>query len=119
MTPETWTKAKPLIEAAIARGLPTHTADDVRADIDAGRQQLWCEGETAIVTEIVTFPRMKACRVVYVAGRMADVERLKPEIEGWARGEGCGFMLAGGRKGWVRTLRDYFVTAHLLAKEII
>jgi len=101
------------------RGLPTHTAEDVRADIDAGKQQLWCMGETAIVTEVVTFPRLKACRVVYVAGRMADVEKMKPDIENWARAEGCAFMLAGGRKGWVRTLPDYFVTAHSLAKELV
>jgi hypothetical protein len=119
VTPETWAKAKPLIEAAMRRGLPTHTAEDVRADIDAGKQQLWCMGETAIVTEVVTFPRLKACRVVYVAGRMADVEKMKPDIENWARAEGCAFMLAGGRKGWVRTLPDYFVTAHSLAKELV
>jgi len=118
MTPETWEKAKPLIEAAIARGLPTHTAEDVRADIEAGKQQLWCCGQTAIVTEVVEFPRLKACRVVYVAGRMADVERMEPDIENWARGQGCEFMLAGGRKGWVRVLRDYFVTTHALAKEL-
>lgn len=118
MTPETWAKAKPLIEAAIARGLPTHTAEDVRAAIDAGAMQIWCLNDTAIVTEIVQYPQFKACRVLYVGGKMSSVNALKPDIEKWAKLEGCRFMLAGGRKGWVRALPDYAVSAHLLAKEI-
>jgi len=119
VTPETWAKAKPLIEAAIRRGLPTHNAEDVRKAIEAKTMRLWCHGETAIVTEMVQFPRLKACRVVFVGGRMVDVEEMKPDIEDWARSEGCAFMLAGGRKGWVRALPDYSVSAHLLAKEIV
>lgn len=118
MTPETWEKAKPLIEAAIARGLPTHTADDVKEAIDAGLMQLWCHGGTAMVTEIVEFPQMKACRVAFAGGKLGDIRRMKPDIEKWAREQGCRYMLGGGRKGWTRMWPDYIVSAHQMAKEL-
>lgn len=68
-----------------------------------GRAQLWCGDGAVVVTELVQEPQQKICHVFLAAGRMAEIERLADEIEGWAVREGCTKARLTGRKGWART----------------
>lgn len=104
MTPETRAKARPLIEAALRRGLPTHTADDILDACETGDMQLWCCGESVLVTEIVAFPRATVVRSVVAGGRLRDILTVLPAAEEWARERGCRYAIAGGRRGWGRAL---------------
>lgn len=82
--------------------------------------QLWQhpDMQTVIVTSLQQYPKLKAARVEYVAGRMQDVMEMKPEIEKWGRANGCEIIIAGGRRGWVRVLEDYRVSATQVYKEL-
>ncbi len=103
----TWRKAKPLIAEALARGLPTHNVDDIRKAIVAGDMQLWCEGESVVVTHVEQYPRARVCLFALAAGRMKDVMHLKGVIESWARERGCDYCEIYGRRGWRRQCPDY------------
>jgi hypothetical protein len=118
MTPETWAKARPLIEAAIGRGLPTHTAEDIREAIERGEMQMWCRGESVIVTEIRQFPRLKVCAAVLAGGRLDDCLDLTPIIEKWAAEHGCDYAEVYGRRGWQRVHKDYRLGAVVLRRAL-
>lgn len=81
----------------------THNEDDVFTLCLAGRMQLWTEGESAVVTEIVQFPRMKALTVFLASGKLEEVSVLMPQVEAFALKNGC-TRLNGilARKGWER-----------------
>lgn len=73
--------------------------------------QLWAGlSETEIlavcVTEIVTYPLAKVCRIMFATGRdPAHMIEFMPELETWARAEGCTSISANARPGWERFLR--------------
>jgi hypothetical protein len=81
----------------------THTADDVLAQVARGELQLW-EGEHSIVvTQILTYPRLKELCFFLAAGRMEEMKRLSPIILQWGRKQGCRRAVFAGRPGWART----------------
>ena len=71
--------------------------------------QLWLAPEGAMVTQIVTYPTgMKAMSLLLVGGTMSKWLHLLPQVETWAKTEGCEISeLPRGRKGWVKMLKDY------------
>lgn len=113
-----WDRAAPLIQQAVDRQ-DTHGLEDVKAEVDAGRAQLWCGTESALITEIAVYPRRKICRVWMAAGNMTElVHEMLPNVEAWAVEKGCSGMEVIGRHGWVRVLNDYHQPHTILAKEI-
>lgn len=119
MTPERWAKARPLVLRALKHAGGTHTAEDVAVEILQGRAQLWCGRESVIVTELIAYPRLKACRIWLASGDMAELTKeMLPDVEAWASSEGCGRMEIVGRKGWRRVLSDYHEPSVVLEKEI-
>lgn len=107
-----WPDALPYLARALADDLGHFTADDVKALLQARRQQLWlledggkCTG--AVVTEVAIWPRCKVARIVLAAaddGYRNEWLPLRPVIEDWARAEGCTVMEVYGRPGWERVL---------------
>lgn len=71
--------------------------------------QLWLAPEGALVTQIATYPTgMKVVILLLVGGTMSKWLHLLPEIEEWARAEGCETSeLPRGRKGWSRVLKGW------------
>lgn len=118
MTPETWEKARPLIERALPYWLPLYAADDIKARIKARKMQLWCAGGSIVVTEIRKYPRGKAIQSVLAAGKLAEVKALVAAAERWGAEQGCQYAVLTGRKGWARVMKDYRQVAVQLAKEI-
>jgi hypothetical protein len=119
LTPETWAKARPLIKRALKYSGGTHTPEDVFDAITSGGAQLWCGAASVIVTQIVVYPRLKACRIWLAGGDMAELtETMLPDVEAWAKAKGCKRMQVVGRKGWARVLRDYREPSVVLEKEI-
>ena len=89
-------------ERALEYGGRTHTVADVARMIREGTAQFWQRGDGMIVTEVNEFPLFKAVRFWIVAGELKACLGLQPEIDAWARGEGCTVATAMGRKGWGR-----------------
>jgi len=59
----------------------THSLEDVAMALDKDEMQFWPGNNTAIVTEIVNYPRKKIIHVFLAAGDMNEVIRLLPYIE--------------------------------------
>ena len=71
--------------------------------------QLWLAPKGAMVTQIITYPTgLKAMALLLVGGTMNKWLHLLPQVEAWAKTEGCEISeLPRGRKGWVKMLKDY------------
>ena len=97
--------------AQIARALEhqdTHTLQSVLDAFDTNRAQAWCGDRSTIVTEILDFPLMRVCRIWLAGGDMAELTtEMLPQVEAWAKANGCTRMEIVGRKGWKRVLPEY------------
>ena len=89
---------------ALEVGGNTYSPDDIMDACSEGRMQAWMQGDSLVVTELLTFPRAKAVNIVIAVGLLDDVMSLQPEIEAFGRAHGCKVMRMEGRKGWARVL---------------
>lgn len=108
------------LSRALELGGGTHTLTDVLDQIEAGEAQLWRDGDSAIVTEIVIYPRKKVLHFWLVAGELETVIRLSRLAMEWGKGEGCESATGTGRRGWVRALakEGWTLTHTLISKEL-
>lgn len=108
----------PFLEAALGYADGTHTVDDVRAAIEGGKAQFWPGEKSAVVTEILTFPRKKVCHYWLAGGDLDELLDMEPSIETWAKAIGCESMTIAGRPGWHRALKGYRKAFTTLSKGI-
>ena len=106
---KTWEKAAPLIERAL-KYQDTHDLEDVQREVWRQKAQLWCGEKSAIVTELHQFPQnRRKARIWLAAGDMDElVNEMLPDVEEWARKEGCMAVTIVGRKGWLRKLQEHY-----------
>jgi len=72
-----------------------------------------------MVTQIIPYPKKKVLRVIAIAGE--DMDRwfhFLPAIEEWAMELGCTSLEAWGRKGWLKVLKDWKCSYHILTKDL-
>ena len=93
-----------LLLNALEYGNGTHSLEDVAMALNKDEMQFWPGINTAIVTEIITYPRLKAIHVFLAAGDMYEVVRILPYIEKHGKMEGCTQMTMSGRKGWEKVM---------------
>ncbi len=108
----------PLLAPALERTGGTHAWSDVFREIETGSMQLWPGERAAAITEIVAYPRLKACRVFLAGGALDELRAMEPAITAWARGLGCTRIEVLGRPGWGRALTGSRSTAAWMMKEI-
>jgi hypothetical protein len=106
------------LEKALHYGGDTHTVDDVVQLIKEGKAQFWPpdgSGDGLIITELHTFPKLKAVHFWLLAGVLRDVLALEDQIIEWALGEGCSMATATGRLGWgkVSSPRGWLPQPHM------
>jgi hypothetical protein len=93
----TWARAAPLIEQALEHAHGTHRLEDVMKGVLDGRLQLWVGKKSAAVTEVLSFPRLRALNVFLAAGEMSELSACLAGMEAWARGCGCERIMFSGR----------------------
>lgn len=92
--------------------------------IARGEFQLWVIGDEhirgVVLTELFFAPSGK--KVASIRAATGDAAEgwlhLLPELEQWAKSEGCHVVEAIARKGWARRLTDYKLTHVVLEKEL-
>jgi hypothetical protein len=89
-------------QKALDYGGNTHTIADVMALVEAGNARFWEWRDGFIITEIHSFPRMKAGHYWLLSGCLRDVLALEHEVNPWLIEQGCTVATACGRKGWAR-----------------
>ena len=96
-------RQRDLLASALVYTGGTHTVEDVLAAAASGQMQMWVGEDSIVVTEILTYPRLKELNVFLAAGHLDEIRRLNPIILEWGRMHGCQRATAVGRRGWERT----------------
>ena len=96
-------EARPFLQKALDLAGNTHTLEDVRQGIDAGRLQYWPGVNSAIITEIIEYPQKRTLHFFLAGGNLAELEAMYPLVEDWGRQQGCVAASTSGRPGWERT----------------
>lgn len=98
-----WLRCRPWIDAALEYASGTHTIEDVEAGIADGRYQFWAGARSAIVSEVIAYPRMKVFNYWLIGGDLRELKYMEPRITQWAKQEqGCSRVIGIGRKGFER-----------------
>lgn len=91
------------IEAALKYAGGTHNFEDVTASVAEGRRQFWPGIRSAIITEVLEYPRNRTLNFFLAGGDAAELEAMEPLILDWGRTQGCTTAAMIGRRGWERT----------------
>jgi hypothetical protein len=86
----------------------TYNIQDVADCISDGSMQLWPTNNSAVVTQVQNFPRMKVLHIFLAGGNLEELETLTPHIQKFAEDMGCRKITLTGRKGWSRTFVTKF-----------
>ena len=109
------------VAAALEYSGGTHRVEDIWVGIKAGRFQFWPGKNSAVVTEIIVYPRLKNLHYFLAGGDLDELSRMRPLIESWGKSIGCTRVTLAGRRGWSKTfLKDegYSPQWSVLAKEL-
>lgn len=94
----------PLLEAAL-EGHPLVTVEGLKADVAAGHGAVWCGERSAVFVS----KDGAVCECAPAGGDLSEIiESGRPEIEAWARANGCTEIhIQAGRRGWARELAPF------------
>ena len=113
-----WKQSREHIKDALKYSGDTHSDETVLQLILNGYAQLFIEGSTSIVTEIVEYPKNRVCRVWLAGGDIKEVHVLATKIEAWAKDQKCTDAEIIGRRGWKRALPDFIETSTVFKKKL-
>ena len=122
--PYIWEKIHPHLELMEPHSEGELAPEDFYEAITNGDMQLWTaikdnEIMASMVTQIVPYPRKRVLRIISIAGEEMDgwIKNL-PLIEDWALSVGCTSLECWGRKGWLKILKDWRCSYHILTKDL-
>lgn len=113
-----WLRCREWIIPALEYAGGTHTEEDVLGAVLGNRAHLWPGKNSAIVTEIETYPRVKVINFWLVGGDLEEVKEMQGPILKWAKKIGCSRAAACGRRGWERVLDEWKPQATVLGRDI-
>lgn len=121
-----WEEVRPWIESSCRRNRGKYDADDIKAGLLTGEDQLWIwKSPTAFavgITRLANYPKQRVCTIRIVTGTNA-AEWQQPAmetIEKWARSNGCHAMELCARIGWSRRMKaqGYVETHRFIEKAL-
>jgi len=97
-----------------------HDWDDVVELLEKGECQIFDSEHGAWITSIKEAPKGRALNVWLVAGTLPRVMETQPQVEEYARANGCTKLTAGVRRGWKKTAEahGWKVTGLVIEKEL-
>lgn len=121
-----WEEVRPWIDAACKRNRGKYDANDIKAGLLTGEDQLWIwKTPTAFavgITRLANYPKQRVCTIRIVTGTNAAEwqEQAMETIEQWAKASGCQAMELCARPGWARRMRGRgFETTHLYLEKAL
>jgi len=121
--PHIWDKVLPYIELSQTDEKEL-SPDDFLDSLVGGEMQLWVIVEdkeiiACIISRFANYPQKKVFRIVFVGGEgMKKWLEFLPLIEDFALMNGCTFIEVWGRKAWLRILKDWKCTYHIITKDL-
>ena len=95
------------IDAALKYSGGTHLFEDVANAVAKGDMQMWCNGETVAITEVLVYPQKKVLHVFIGSGKREDLFEMIDSAWTWGQGIGCTAMTLAGRKGWMKLMSKF------------
>jgi hypothetical protein len=95
------------IEAALKHSGGTHLFEDVAEAVIDGRMQMWVNGETVAITEVICYPRKKVLHVFIGSGKRKELFEMIESAWQWGQAVGCTGMTLAGRKGWMKLMGKF------------
>ena len=90
----------PLLKA-LRRAGGTHIVQDIADMIVRGVAQFFGDDKGACITEVITYPRRRVLNIWIAIGEREACLGLLPQIEEFARANGCTGIVETGREGWI------------------
>lgn len=118
-----WHVVRPMIERAYAE-TDEEMPDDMAYGLAHGKFLLWISTSSdkilmALVTALIPRPSGLACKLMVCSGSDMGLWIGKlPQIEAYARAEGCSKVFCEGRPGWARVLAQYQTKRVVLEKRL-
>lgn len=81
----------------------THELQDVADQISKGELQLWPARETALVSQLINYPKRKSIHIFLAGGNIDELINMEESVFSWARSQGCDMLTFSGRLGWSRS----------------
>ena len=103
MTPNIYDYRKQ-IDAALKHSGGTHLFEDVVEAVSSGNMQMWANGETVAITEVLVYPRKKVLHVFIGSGTRKGLFEMLDSAWEWGQSIGCTAMTLAGRKGWLKLM---------------
>lgn len=100
-------RCRPWIEAALEYSGGTHDWYDIVFGVLNGNLQLWPKDNSALVTEVLTYPRKKVLNVFLGGGDLEELKAMHGEVIEWAKEQGCTAARISGREGWKRAYKPF------------
>lgn len=92
-----------------------YTLEEVWHEINNNKAQFWPLPNSAVVTQVLEYPRRRVLRIWLAGG---DMDELRFALSGhavdYARERGCSVIEVDGRKGWVKVLDGFTETRRVL-----
>lgn len=104
--PPGWHRLKHLLVPALEMD-GTHNLDDVLEELRREEVEFWPGEQSAVVTEIIAYPRKKLLVYWIAGGELEELKKLATVINEYGRSRGCQEATIVGRRGWVRALDDW------------
>jgi len=122
--PYIWEKVHEHLKLMMPHSEGELNPEDFYDAIYEGEMQLWVavDGDellASMVTQIVNYPRKRIMRIISIAGKsMEEWIEYMPIIEDWALEHGCVSLECWGRKGWLKVLKDWKCSYHIITKDL-
>lgn len=98
-----WIRCRPWIEAALPYARGTFTIEDIEDGIERGRFVFWAGEKSAVITEILNYPRKRVLHYFLIGGDLAELQDfMEPRITAWGKMNGCSGASGAGRPGLER-----------------
>jgi hypothetical protein len=110
---DAWRRCRPWLESAVRRQGEC-TIEDAESAIASGQAWFVPGDRCAAVLQMT-----RDTNVWLGGGDLSELVRRLPDIEAWAREQGCDRTTLIGRKGWERVLRPHgYRPIYMLAKDL-
>jgi hypothetical protein len=98
--------------------------EDFYEALTNAEMQLWVavnDGDiiASMVSQIIPYPRKQVLRIISIAGKGVEQwMQFLPMVEDWALSVGCTSLECWGRKGWLKILKDWKCSYHIITKDL-
>lgn len=100
-------RCRKYIEAALEYTGGTHDLIDIYEGLYKGTMQLWPAEKSCLVTEIITYPKMRVLNIFLGGGDLTEILSMHEDVIRWAKDQGCTALNMTGRFGWKKPLAKH------------